>query len=286
MKGKFKIAVSTMNFARTHFIEYAIDKIAQIGFEGIEFMGNRPYFDPAECTQKDIEKVRNLLEKYNLPCVSVTTNDGSFHWCLSSPYDAVRNATINHIKKAIELAKELGAKIVESESGPGRIIEDDPVEEWKRTVDAYKELADYAAKYDVVIGQECSRNPLVRESHVTETTKDSIRMVKDVASKNIGVLLDTAHAGQEPFMAIPEAIELAAPYLVHMHTSDSPLTHHEHLPFGMGKVNWDAVVGTLNKIGYDKWVTVELGFCPDPIGEVSKALKILKKYRDEDFYAK
>jgi sugar phosphate isomerase/epimerase len=39
-----------------------------------------------------------------------------------------------------------------------------------------------------------------------------------------------------------------------------------------------AFVNTLKKIGYDKWVTVELGFCPDPIGECAKALKILKKF--------
>jgi sugar phosphate isomerase/epimerase len=280
MKGKFKIALSSMNFARTHFIDYAIKKIAELGFEGVEFMANRPYFDPVECTQKDIDKVKKLLEECKLPCVSVTTNDGSFHWCLSSPYEVVRKATIEHIKKAIELAHELGARIVESEAGPGRIIEDDPVEEWNRTRESYTELTEHAAKYDVVIGQEASRNPLVRESHVTENVKDSIRLVKEVGSKHLGVLIDTAHAAQEPFMAIPEAIELAAPYLVHMHTSDSPLTHHEHLPFGHGKVNWEAVVETLKRIGYDRWVTVELGFCPDPIGEVAKALRILKQYRD------
>jgi sugar phosphate isomerase/epimerase len=282
MKGKFKIALSSMNFTRAHFIDYAIKKTAELGYEGVEFMANRPYFDPEECTQKDIEKVRKLLEECKLPCVSVTTNDGSFHWCLSSVHEVVRKATINHVKAAIELAHELGAGIVESESGPGRIVEDDPVEEWKRTKDSYTELAEHAAKFDVVIGQEASRNPLVRESHVTETLKDSIQLVREIGSKNLGVLIDTAHAAQEPFMAIPEALELAKPYLVHVHTSDSPLTHHEHLPFGQGKVNWDAVVDTLKRIGYDKWVTVELGFCPDPIGEVSKALRVLKQYRDAD----
>jgi sugar phosphate isomerase/epimerase len=53
----------------------------------------------------------------------------------------------------------------------------------KRTRDAYAELADYAAKYDVVVGVEASRNPLVRESHVVETVKDAIQLVQEVKSK-------------------------------------------------------------------------------------------------------
>ncbi len=44
MEGKFKIALSSVNFARTHFIDYAIKKTAEIGFEGVEFMANR-YFN-------------------------------------------------------------------------------------------------------------------------------------------------------------------------------------------------------------------------------------------------
>jgi len=52
----------------------------------------------------------------------------------------------------------------------------------------------HAAGYDVVIGQETSGNPLLRESNVTENLKGSIRLVKQVGSEHLGVLSGTAHA--------------------------------------------------------------------------------------------
>jgi protein FrlC len=182
------------------------------------------------------------------------------------------------VKKSVDLAHTLGAKVVESESGPGRIVEDDPVEELNRTKEAYIELAEYASKYDITIGQEASRNPLVRQSHVIENIKQSIQLVKEINHKNLRVLLDTAHTAQDPIMGIPEAIDLSAPWLVHVHCSDSPLTYHEHMPIGDGKINWEAVITALKRIDFDKFVTLELGFVADPIGDAEKARNIFEQY--------
>ncbi len=63
-----------------------------------------------------------------------------------------------------------------------------------------------------------------------------------------------------------------------MHASDSPRHEHRHLPIGEGEIDWESALAVLKKVGYDKWITVEMEEVEDPFAASMKSLRVLKQY--------
>jgi D-psicose/D-tagatose/L-ribulose 3-epimerase len=93
-----------------------------------------------------------------------------------------------------------------------------------------------------------------------------VRFCDEVGQPGIGILFDTFHANIEE-KDVAQAIETAAPHLVHFHACEN-----DRGAPGSGHVDWPNVFGTLKRIGYDGWVTIEsFGFA---LGELSAAASI------------
>ncbi len=199
-------------------------------------------------------------------------------WCLSTPNEPMRKDSVKHVKECIEVAHELGCPIVESCSGDAQIVGDDMDESWKRMVNSYLEIADYASEYNIIITAEHKRG------YRLETVPESLKLMKETNHKNLKLLLDLNHANLESHMSIQESIELTAPYLWHMHASDSPSAEHRHLPLGEGDIDWYATMYTLRKVGYDKWISVEMEHVRDPYQASMKSLLTLKQCMYSDIY--
>jgi sugar phosphate isomerase/epimerase len=50
--------------------------------------------------------------------------------------------------------------------------------------------------------------------------------------------------------------------LVHVHISDNKRVNDDHLPLGVGAINWPEQIALLKKSGYDGTITLEI-FTPD-----------------------
>jgi sugar phosphate isomerase/epimerase len=52
-------------------------------------------------------------------------------------------------------------------------------------------------------------------------------------------------------------------HIAHVHFSDNRSRFDDHIPLGIGTVNWQNAVNALKAIGYDSTITLEI-FCNDP----------------------
>lgn len=277
MKVDYEIALSNFSWFN-HPIEVGIQKTAELGYKGIDINVNRPQALPRDLTDQEVKEIGDAIEENGLECAAVTPFNGSYDWCLSTPNKVIYEDTIQHIKNAMDLAHQWGAKRCETVTGPPRIVEDDQRDSWKRIREALNELVDYAADYDIVIGLEYKRSPQNRRSYRVEKLDDALQMVDEVDSKNLGVLIDVNHAALDPYMTVPEQIDMAADKLVHMHLSDSPLGIHKHLPIGEGKIKWKFLLKKLADVGYDGWMSLEMEEVQDPYSSSYDSLRALKGY--------
>jgi D-psicose/D-tagatose/L-ribulose 3-epimerase len=121
-------------------------------------------------------------------------------------------------------------------------------EEWKRSVEHLRKVAEYAQGAGVVLAEEVVNRFELYHLNILD---QAVRLVDEVGHPNCRIHLDTFHAHieeKDPAAAIRRAGER----IVHVHVSEND----RGVP-GTGSVAWDATFDALRDIGYDGWLTVE-----------------------------
>ncbi|WP_409074527.1 sugar phosphate isomerase/epimerase family protein [Micromonospora chalcea] len=137
-------------------------------------------------------------------------------------------------------------------------------------VDALGELAGHARAEGVTVFLE----PLNRyEDHMVNRLDQAVELCRAVGSPALRVAADTYH------MNIEEddphaALRAAAPYLGHVQVSDS----NRHQP-GAGHLDWAALLGTLDAIGYTGWLALECRLRGEPVATLRQAATALAQAR-------
>lgn len=164
---------------------------------------------------------------------------------------AIREAAYQHMQKVVDCCAAVGSSIL---CGPhqvalgvftGRGATED---EWKRSVDHLRRVAEYAAGLGVVLAEEVVNR---FEIYHVNTLDQGIRLVDEVGHPNCRLHLDTFHAHIEE-KNVAEAIRRAGKRIAHVHISEND----RGVP-GSGSVAWDDTFDALRDIGYDGWLTVE-----------------------------
>jgi D-psicose/D-tagatose/L-ribulose 3-epimerase len=227
------------------------------GFDGIEVS----MFNPATFSKGVVQKglADNGLECTICSCMT----DG-----LSLIHEdaAIRAQSVDRLKGVVEMAAEVGAKIVAgplySPVGylPGRRRTAD---EWSWALDSYSKITDTLDACDVTIAIE----PLNRfETYFLNTAEDSLKLANEINHPKVGILFDTFHANIEE-KNIADGYRTVAPRLAHVHTCEND----RGIP-GSGHVEWPEVFAALKEIKYDGWLTIEsFGFA---LGELAAAAAI------------
>jgi D-psicose/D-tagatose/L-ribulose 3-epimerase len=247
-----------------------IDKVAKMGYDGVEF----PIFTPKTV---DVAATRKALEANGLGatvCTVIVTGS------LISPSPKDRKAAIDHVVEVLEVSKAFGAECV---AGPlyspvGHLIGRGPnAAEWKLAVDSLRKIAARAEKLDILVGIE----PLNRfETYFLNTDADAARLCKEIGSSHVGVHYDTFHANIEEKDPVAALESIGRKNLVHFHASEND----RGIP-GTGHVPWDATMQALKKMKYNGWVTIE-SFVP-AIKELARAASIWRSLaKDGDDLAK
>ena len=76
---------------------------------------------------------------------------------------------------------------------------------------------------------------------------------------SVGVCFDTGHVALGHHW--DRFIELAGDRLVHVHVNDNRGQFDDHLPPGEGTIDWRHIRETLEQVGFDGWIVLELS-CP------------------------
>jgi len=162
-----------------------------------------------------------------------------------------RRVRVDHTKRALTLAKELGAPNITTEPGG-------PLENMTRRhgMDLFVEEIKPAIEHAERVGVQLLVEP--EPELLIEKSDQYLELAERLPSPALGLNFDVGHfycVGEDP----AEAIRKLRAHIRHVHLEDIAATRvHEHLIPGRGAIDFAAVFRALREIGYEGWVTVEL----------------------------
>jgi sugar phosphate isomerase/epimerase len=269
-----KLAFST-NAYLNHSFAYAAKRIASLGYAGLELMADVPHAWPAYLLPESKLAIRDAMAANRLAFSNVNAfmmhavNDPRqkyWHPSWIEPDPHYRQIRIDHTKRALALAKELGAPCITTE--PGGPLEGRPWGEClKLFVEMLKPVVEHAEKEGVLLLVEPEPDLLI------ETADQYLEFAGKIRSPNLGLNFDIGHfycVKDEPAPTVHKLKE----HIRHVHLEDIAATRvHHHLVPGEGVIDFVSTLRALSDVGYNGWVTIELYTChenPDAAAQVAR----------------
>ena len=278
-----KLAFSTNAYLNHSFAE-TCKRLAEIGYRGVEIMADVPHAWPAYLLPEQKDGIREALKKHRLKISNINAfmmhaiddpRQKYWHPSWIEPDTNYRRIRIEHTKKALTLAKELGAPCITTE--PGGPLEGRPWKEClKLFVEMLKPVVEHAEKVGVPLLVEPEPDLLI------ETADQYLEFAEYFQTPFLGLNFDIGH-----FYCVKDdpaaTVRKLAPLIRHVHLEDIAATRvHHHLVPGEGVIDFGATLKALDDVGYQDWVTIELYTChenPDAAAKTARerVLAIAKK---------
>lgn len=254
-----KLAFSTNAYLNFSFPETA-RRLAGIGYAGLELMADVPHAWPAYLLPETKQAIRDAMTANRLQFANVNAfmmhavddpRQKYWHPSWIEPDPHYRRIRVEHTKRTLTLAKELGAPCITTE--PGGPLEGRTWGEClKLFVEELKPVVEHAEKQGVLLLVEPEPDLLI------ETTEQYLEFARHFTSPYLGLNFDIGHmycVGEEP----ADSIRKLAPLIRHVHLEDIAATRkHHHLVPGEGVIDFHATLSALQEVNYDGWVTIEL----------------------------
>jgi sugar phosphate isomerase/epimerase len=274
-----KLAFSSNAYMRFS-VEETIRRVAAMGYAGIEILADVPHAWPAFLLEERKESIRRTLAECGLEISNINAfmmnavSDPRQHYWYPSwiePDKHYRRIRIEHTKRALTLAREIGAKCITTE--PGGPL--GPGQSWERGaelfVEGLKVVLEHAEKEGVLLLVEPEPGLLV------ERVDQYLEIASRIDSPALGMNFDIGHAycvSEEPAEFIPKCAE----HIKHFHFEDIAATRvHQHLIPGHGAIDFAATMRAIREIRYDGWITVELyPYIDDPDAAAREALEYVR----------
>jgi len=274
-----QLAFSTNAYLNHSFAD-TVSRLSKIGYRGVEIMADVPHAWPAYLLPEQKRAIRAALDANGLAISNINAfmmhavNDHRqkyWHPSWIEPDANYRQVRIDHTKRALTLAKELGARCITTE--PGGPLEG---RSWSECltlfVEMLKPVVAHAEKEEVLLLVEPEPDLLI------ETADQYLEFASKIQSPYLGLNFDIGHSycvNDDPADTVRRLAEL----IKHVHLEDIAATRiHHHLIPGEGAINFGAVLSALKETGYNDWVTIELYTChenPDHAATVARE-RVLK----------
>ena len=271
-KRHLKLGISSYSY--WHFrppkvkIETVIDKASALGVEGVDILHRQ--MDSEERGYLSKLKRHAFLNGIDLICLSI-------HQDFVSPDPKFRERNIEHTKKCIRIAHDLGIPCIRLNSGTwgtvrgfSKLMElrgQEPVLEGYTLDDGFNWCIESIEK--CLPEAEKLGVHLALENHwgLTTTPKGLLRIAKAIESPWLGVLMDTGNFLEDPY----DKLEMIAP----------------HTTFVQAKTYWGGewytldldykrIASILSKVNYNGYVSIEFeGKAPADEG-VAKSVELLR----------
>lgn len=271
-----KLAYSSNAYMRFP-VEEAIDRIASLGFAGVELMADEPHLWPATTSLERMQTIRQRLSNRNLSVSNVNAfmmNAVQDFWHPSwiEPDAAFRQLRVQHTIDALNMASQIGAPCITTE--PGGPLPKDMIRE--QAMDLFLSgllvALEYAEQYGVQLLVEPEPGLLI------ENADQFLELAERISSPMFGLNFDVGHfyCVGDP---LPETVDRMQRYTRHYHFEDIAATRvHEHLIPGRGAIDFGDLTTAVRETGYEGWLTVELyPYLDDPDGAGAEALDYLKR---------
>jgi len=254
-----------------------IEKLGQLGFDGVELGGFAPHPGPASCdTPAKRAELKRRVADQGLKFSGLAADLWS---CPIIPVDD-NSRWMAAFESNLQFASDLGIDCIRVDSvSPPDICEKediDPALGWQRLVITFQMAAQRAADRGIRVVWE------FEPGFALNKPSEIIRLADDVGHKNFSVLFDTCHAhicaavgARQPGAkeTLPggalELLTRLAGKIGHVHLIDSDGTlHHDetstHAPFGQGVLDFDRLIPQILRSGCpSNWWTIDLCFWPN-----------------------
>lgn len=254
-----KLAFSTNAYLNFSFPDTA-RRLAAIGYSGLELMADVPHAWPAYMLPEQKQAIRDAMATNKLAFSNVNAfmmhavddkRQKYWHPSWIEPDPHYRRIRIEHTKRALSLAAELGAPCVTTE--PGGPLEGRTWGEClKLFVEELKPVVEHAEKVKVPLLVEPEPDLLI------ETADQYLEFARHIQSPYLGLNFDIGH-----FYCVKDdpaaTVRKLAPLIKHVHLEDIAATRaHHHLVPGDGVIDFRGTLAALKEVGYADWVTIEL----------------------------
>jgi sugar phosphate isomerase/epimerase len=251
-----EVNASTWAFENLPVCE-ALPIIRHLGFESVEIWGDTPsHFDPTDPRQ--VETLIECLEASGLRADSIHAPFGRGE-DISSPNPSIRSHALETILGCVECGKKLGARAIVAH--PGHIMA--PGEEPERYRLASESLEEVCGKADELGIAICLENLLSDRQHLVfcDTLPKVLHLVRSL-EEGVAICVDTSHGN---IMGnVSDEIEICGEAIIRTHISDNFGEKDDHLPPGDGRIDWDSVFTSLERISYPGPLTLEIAGRGEP----------------------
>jgi D-psicose/D-tagatose/L-ribulose 3-epimerase len=220
-----------------------LDKVRELGFDGIEFVLFQPDSFPADAVRRHAESIG--LE------INTAIGLSAEHNLISSD-PTTRRRGVEFMKQLVSLTQRLNAENLTGVNYAGWGYLSGKMrtqQEWHWGVESFREVCKFARGHTDV--KLCTEVVNRFESHFINIAADAVKFIDEVGEPNALVHLDTFHMIREEDN-FTEAVRLCGKKLGYVHACES----QRGIP-GTGLVPWAEFFEALKSVGYDGWVTIE-----------------------------
>ncbi len=229
-------------------LEQVIQRVAAIGFDGIELVGEPTLYQP--------KQVNRLAQEAGLRVFSICGMhpgpDPQDLRLLSHPEPQERQKGLDYVKACVDLACELQARsvlVAVNLVGQPRVFVSRQ-SDLDACVEPLRRAAEYAESRGILLTIE----PINRyEVSLINSVADALQLVQRVDHPACRIMGDTFHMQIEEGDGIPNAIRRAGGYwFQHLHAADNT----REAP-GLGNMPWRDILRALHDIDYQGVISME-----------------------------
>ena len=247
---------STNAFVKFSLLD-ALDKIAELGFKGVEIMCDQPHLYPPEYGADELEAVKrrldaNQLKPTNLNSFTLFAVGDTYLPSWIEPEAERRQIRVDHTLACLEIAAAVGCANISVP--PGGPLEKGMTR--KEALSLFHNGLDRVIPRAEALGVQLLIEP--EPDLLMERVSEIKPFVREIRCDAVGINFDIGHffcAGEDPAGAFEELFE----WVGHMHIEDIAANReHNHLIAGLGAIDFPAVFGAMRSLGYSRDISLEL----------------------------
>lgn len=222
-----------------------IEEINAFADQGFDFIDLTLEPEETYSGTVNVKRIAKALDRTKLGAVGHT----AWYLPIASPFPDLRETAIRELEKCLRVFRDLGVERMNVHPQTKVPLHD---EEWiiSQNIAALGRLVDTATKMKMKVMVE--NMPQFSRAAFIKPIMEAVPEAE--------LLLDIGHANLDhPFNRSEELLANFGSRLGHVHVSDNRGGRDdEHLPLGVGGINWAKTVQCLKQVGYDRTVTVEV----------------------------
>lgn len=230
--------VTTMTFFHKPIIE-ALEVIKACGFDYAEIWTDHAWDEENGASAAELQDALarlDLQSTIHCPIMDIS---------ITSPNKGIRAESLRQTYQAIDLARDLGSRLIVIHPGSRFSVLESPHSHWVRQVESVGQILDYAKSQGVLATMENMDSD--KKVVSVKYWEDLSRLFEDLNRSEKWVTLDITHIRDtEKVLAF---IEKAGLHIAHVHLSDGT-TDKMHLPIGNGDLDLKRIVKALGEKGY------------------------------------